>query len=243
MKSPILLLALIVVALSSCTTAFKTGQTPDDVYFSPTRPADEYVRTERDDRRYQSRDEYYDDRYLRMRVNNRTRWSELDDWYYYGSRYDYSYYNSYNWNNPWTPCSYWNSYYNPYYQSYVVVKPKSPVFNRPRMSNLNTYNNNMLTNNNYSNPKTSRGGFKIFSNSGNSNSYSGGSGSNGRSSGNGSGTGNFLRNIFNGNNSSSGNNSNSSSNSSSGSRTSSSSSSGSSSSGSSGSGSAPVRRF
>ena len=96
MKSQILLLALIVAALSSCTTAYKTGQTPDDVYFSPVRQQDEYVQTEKkDDRRYQSREEYYDDRYLRMRMNNRLRWSELDDYYYYGNRYDYSYYNSY----------------------------------------------------------------------------------------------------------------------------------------------------
>ena len=43
MKSQILLLALTVAALSSCTTAYKTGQTPDDVYFSPARPQDEYV--------------------------------------------------------------------------------------------------------------------------------------------------------------------------------------------------------
>ena len=44
MKRQILLLAITAAALSSCTTAYKTGQTPDDVYFSPTRPQDEYVR-------------------------------------------------------------------------------------------------------------------------------------------------------------------------------------------------------
>ena len=48
MKSKILLLALIVAVLSSCTTAYKTGQTPDDVYYSPTRPQDEYVRTQKE---------------------------------------------------------------------------------------------------------------------------------------------------------------------------------------------------
>jgi hypothetical protein len=47
MKSSVLLLALVVAALSSCTTAYKTGQTPDDVYYSPTRPQDEYVRMEK----------------------------------------------------------------------------------------------------------------------------------------------------------------------------------------------------
>ena len=80
MKSQILLLAVTVAALSSCTTAYKTGQTPDDVYFSPARPQEEYVQVEkRDNRRYQSREEYYDDRYLRMRMGNRLRWSELDE--------------------------------------------------------------------------------------------------------------------------------------------------------------------
>ena len=242
MKSQILLLAVTVAALSSCTTAYKTGQTPDDVYFSPTRPQDEYVQTEKkDNRRYQSREEYYDDRYLRMRVSNRARWSELDDYYYYGNRYDYSYYNSYDLNNPWSPCSYWNSHYNPYYSSYVVVTPKSPVFNRPRTVNLNTYNNNMLTNSNYSNPShPTSSGPRVFGNSVNSgyNINNSSNSSNNRSSSN---AGNFLRNVFNNNNSSG----NSSSSNSHPTTTSSSSSSGSSSgsSGSSGGGTAPVRRF
>jgi hypothetical protein len=232
MKLQILLLAVTVAALSSCTTSYKTGQTPDDVYFSPARQQDEYVQTEnKDDRRYQSREEYYDDRYLRMRVSNRQRWSELDDYYYYGNRYDYSYYNNYNWNNPWSPCSYWNSHYNPYYQSYVIVTPRSPVFNHPRNVNLNTYNNNMLTNNHYTNP--THPGFSISTPVGSSNG-------NNRSSSN---SGNFLRNVFNNSGSNNSSNNNSSSG---GSRpattTTTSSSSGSSSSGSSGS-TAPVRRF
>src|SRR5436190_21477494 len=104
MQRQILLLAITAAALSSCTTAYKTGQTPDDVYYSPARPQDEYVRVEKkEQQQYRSNDDYYDDRYLRMKVQNRNRWSDLDDWYYYGNRYTYSYYNSNNWNNPWTP--------------------------------------------------------------------------------------------------------------------------------------------
>ncbi len=244
MKSQILLLALIVAALSSCTTAYKTGQTPDDVYFSPTRPQDEYVQVEKkDDRRYQSREEYYDDRYLRMRVGNRLRWSELDDYYYYGNRYDYSYYNDYYWNNPWTPCTYWNSHYNPYYTSYVVVTPKSPVFNHPRNVNLNTYNNNMLTSSNYTNPShPTFSGPRVFGSSANT-GYNGGytNSNNNNNNNSGSGAGNFLRNIFNGGSTNS--SSTSSSHPTTNSSSSSSSSSGSSSSGSSGGGTAPVRRF
>jgi len=236
MKYPILLLAVITAVFSSCSVAYKTGQTPDDVYYSPTQPREEYAQVEkRDNRRYEGRDDYYDDRYLRMRVSNRYRWSELDDWYYYGGRHDYSYYNYAHWNNPWTPCSYWNNYYNPYYPGYVIVKPTRPVFSGPRVTNLNTYNNNLITNSNYSNPKTPKNGVRLFNNSG----------SNGRSNNNTNynqgadrNSGSSLRNLFRNNNSSSNNN-----NSNSNSGRSTSTSSGSSNSGSSSGGSAPVRRF
>src|SRR5258705_5590466 len=149
MNAKILLLALTVAALSSCTTSYKTGQTPDDVYYSPARPQEEYVRTEEkeDTRQYKNDDEYYDDRYLRMKVHNRTRWSDLDDWYYYGNRYNYTYTNcSCICSNPWTPSTYWNNYYNPYSHNYVIINPKtSTTYNKPRTFNLNAYNNNLLT--------------------------------------------------------------------------------------------------
>ncbi|MEJ7767822.1 MAG: hypothetical protein WKF89_08420 [Chitinophagaceae bacterium] len=51
-----LLLALGVIALTSCSTAYKMGQTPDDVYFSPAKErqqSEEYVASRRDDDRYQ----------------------------------------------------------------------------------------------------------------------------------------------------------------------------------------------
>jgi len=230
MKSPLLLLALIVVvAFSSCTTAYKTGQTPDDVYYSPATPEDVYVRAERKEQpKYEGSTEYYDDRYLRMKVRNRTRWSDLDDWYYFGNRYNYSYYNN-SWSNPWSPYTYWNCTYNPYYHGVVIVNPKSPTYSRPRVFNLNTYNSSSLTNNNYINPKTAGGrtstgprvNVGITPSSSSSN------------------TGNRLRDLFTSgsNNSSSGSSNNSSTPAPS--KTTSSSSSGSGSSG----GSAPVRRF
>lgn len=240
MKPQILLLAFLAAALGSCTSAYKTGQTPDDVYFSPTLPEDEYAQVEkREDRRYEERDEYYDDRYLRMRVSNRYRWSELDEWYYYGGRYDYSYYTYSYWNNPWTPHVYWNSCYNPYYPSYVIIKPRSNTFRGPRMTNLNTYNNNLLTNSSYSNPKTPRNGIRLFSNSGrNGSSNPNYNNSNSNSSSRNSGS--FLRNLFSNNNNSSNNNNNSNSSSDRSSNTRSSSNSNS---GSSSGRSAPVRRF
>jgi hypothetical protein len=157
MKRQILLLAITAAALSSCTTAYKTGQTPDDVYFSPARPQDEYVQVkEKDEYRYD--DEYYDDRYLRMKVQNRSRWDYLDDWYAYdryGIRYDqyyggYSYYSNYY--NPYTS---WNYYYNPYCRNKVIYyNPKQSYsavnVQKPRSFNLASY-----TNTNYNNANNS----------------------------------------------------------------------------------------
>lgn len=228
MRSAILLLVLSGAVLSSCTSAYKTGQTPDDVYFSPTRQHDEYVTMkDKDDRKYQSDDEYYDDAYLHMKVHNRVMWSDLDDYYFYNPRFSYSYYN---WNNPWSPSAYWNYYYNPYCSPVMYTGYSKVVYNHPRVFNLNTYNGNQLINNNYTNPKT--GSFSGYNgSSGNPRIIKGYTPS---SSNSNSGAGNFLRNIFNGSG-----NSNSSSTPSSSSRSSSSGSSGS----GGGGGSAPVRRF
>ena len=232
MKSSILLLALSAAALSSCTTAYKTGQTPDDVYYSPTRPQEEYVRTENNDEDRRQSNDYYDDRYLRMKVHNRTRWSDLDDWYYYSDRYTYTSYNCCCNSNPWTPYTYWNNYYNPYYHNTVIVNPKNITYTRPRTFNLNAYNTTALNNNNYTNPKTNSG---YNSNNG---TYNGARNTSNSTSNKRNNSGNFLRDLFKGSESSS-----SSSNSSGNSSSSSSGSSSSSSSSSSKSTNAPARRF
>ena len=242
MKSAILLLAFFTAAFTSCTTAYKTGQTPDDVYYSPVRPqGDEYVQTDKQDDRQYSNDEYYDDRYLRMKVKNRYRWSDMDDSYYYNRRYSYSSYNCSCFGNPWTPYSYWNNYYNPYSHNYTVVSPATTAtYNKPRTFNLNAYNSNALTNNNYTNQKYSSPG----SNSSNNNTNAA---PRNRNSNRNNNAGNILRDVFSGSNNSSptnNNSSNSNSNSSSSSNSNSSSSSSSSSSSGSSSGStAPVRKF
>jgi hypothetical protein len=187
---------------------------------------------EKDDQKYGSDDQYYDDRYLRMKVHNRVMWSDLDDYYYYNPRYSYSYYNSLNWNNPWTPFTYWNSYYNPYCSPVMYTGYSKVAYNHPRIFNLNTYNSNQLTNNNYTNPKGSSSNYGSYGNTGSPKIIRGYTPPNNSNSG----AGNLLRNIFNGSGSS--NNSSSSPSSSSGSSRSSSAGS----SGSSG-GSAPVRKF
>lgn len=166
---PCLSLLLLTIIFASCTTAYKTGQTPDDVYFSPERPQEEYVRVEQkddrayryDDRRSRYDDEYYDDRYLRMRVRNRRLWSDLDFYYsdpfaynYFYNRYNrYNYYNNYYGNTYANPYTFWNHYYNPYYSPVIVVNPKSPVYNKPRTTNLHVFD---APQTNSANPKTGR---------------------------------------------------------------------------------------
>jgi uncharacterized membrane protein YgcG len=254
MKHSFLLLALAAVAITSCTSAYKTGQTPDDVYFSPQRPQSEYVAVkDRDDDRYYNGDDYYSDRQLRMKVQNRNQWSSLDEWYYNSDRYSYSYYDGFYGNNPWTANSYWNynynpyysGYFNPYYSSYNYYNPYySPVIfvnsknnnyavpNRPRMYNLNTYNSNrQLSNSNYVTRKIDLNTAPAAAATRNTYRY------NNNYNNSRSNAGDYLRNSFNNNNSSGNNSSNNNSSSSSSSGRSSSS--GSSSSGS----SAPVRKF
>ena len=234
MKSFLPLLSLTLV-FASCTTAYKSGQTPDDVYFSPERPQAEYVNVEdkEEDRYYRgesnrSSSDYYnyeEERYLRMKVRNRQRWSYLDNDFYSYNPYVYNY-PGYYYNSPWNSYSYWNHYYNPYGRPVIVYNAKSPVYNRPRTINLRTFDtpNNSSNNPRGYNPKTG-------TTDGNNRSYSAPRRN----------VGSDLRNIFN-----SGSSNNSSSTPSPNrSSTNSSSNSGSSSSGSSSSGSssAPARRF
>lgn len=102
--------------LAGCSTMYKSGQTPDDVYYSPGREGLTAGQQKQQDNeaRYEDYISSQDDQYLRMKVANRNRWSALDDFdYWYDSRYDFgqSYYGygGYNtWNNlyGWNPYSY-----------------------------------------------------------------------------------------------------------------------------------------
>jgi hypothetical protein len=171
MKTRILLLAISAAFLSSCGTMYKSGQTPDDVYYSPGREQVGYVETKEDpedNRRYT--DEYTDERYLRMKSSNQ-RWSAFDD--------DYMYWNNPSWNNQlafnswgnpmmygmnygtgfgasnlhlgfgsfWGRSNYLSNPFCPIYygQPVVIINPKgvyrNPVANGPRTYNLNAYKN------------------------------------------------------------------------------------------------------
>jgi len=157
MKPAILLLAFSVAAFTSCTTAYRSGQTPDDVYYSAAKPQPEDEEIRKDDNKdYSYDDQYYDDRYLRMKVQNRYRWNDLNDWYNY-DRYSYRYnyyFGSYN-----NPYSSWNYFYNPYCCCHNSVPisgsfapAAQPVVKRP--FSLASYSNNSYNNSNNNNAGT-----------------------------------------------------------------------------------------
>ncbi|MEP6845673.1 MAG: hypothetical protein ABI861_06705, partial [Panacibacter sp.] len=71
--------------ISGCST-YKASSTPDDVYYSPAKPAVEYAQDRYED--YSNSE----DNYLRMKVRNRYQWNGIDDYGYWNdSRYDFGY--------------------------------------------------------------------------------------------------------------------------------------------------------
>jgi hypothetical protein len=164
MSRLILFIAIAVIGLSSC-SVYRSGQTrtPDDVYYSPAREGAGAAYVETDQRRdgsYRGGDDYsYDDRWLRMRVRDRYRWSAFDDydWNYNPMAYGpYSYYNSFNpywnynigFNNYFTRYWNWNSMYNPYYGGIIIVNPKG---NQPAYTAVRNFSLDRYTNTNYNN--------------------------------------------------------------------------------------------
>ena len=131
MRTKILLSVFSVIVSASCSTAYKTGQTPDDLYYSKAKTI------ERATVRTAVRDEVYEDRQIRMAAYD-ARWRTLDDRYEYDHRYSPY---SYGYNNGY--------YYNPYYYPYPVYTPGikylSPLNTTIRSTNLNTYNNTITT--------------------------------------------------------------------------------------------------
>jgi hypothetical protein len=182
MNSKILLLAISVAALSSCSTAYKNGQTPDDVYYSPERPQSAYVQAEKqqdesftpadnyarprannyrsysDPYAYDNYDDYRNDRFLRMSIGSPYRLSAFNDYYWNDWRFNNmgfnTMYNWYNYSNPYAYSFYWNSFYNPYARNYVFINPKSPTYNIAPPRPPVIFNRNAYTNRNYSNTNT-----------------------------------------------------------------------------------------
>jgi hypothetical protein len=214
MKSSILLLAFVALAFSSCTSAYKTGQTPDDVYYSPVREQDEYVAVDKkDDRRYEGSEEYYEDRYLRYRARSPYRWSTLDD-YYFNTPYAWhygSYYGGFNnYYSPYSSYHCWNNYYNPYYPGVIISNHPGYYSNynyrppsRPVAFNIASYNSNTNTRN------SKAGSFRNGYNNSNSSRYNNTNSNSSRKSS--SSLGNSVRRVFSSDNSSNQSNGNSNS--------------------------------
>ncbi|MBS1949129.1 MAG: hypothetical protein JST47_15310 [Bacteroidetes bacterium] len=167
---PVFLLAA-VVALSGCSSAYQSAQTPDDLYYSPGRQYTGYAE------RGSNNDEYYtanpNDQYLMMKVRDQARWSTFDNYGYDAYYNPYSsygsmglgmgygaYYGAYSpwgmfgfWNPYYSLSSYyaWNAYYNPYYYygNMVYVGGKSSSYNT--YSGLHPFSSAAYRNNIYSN--------------------------------------------------------------------------------------------
>ena len=132
MKKNILPLIAALVMFASCSTAYKTAQTPDDVYYSPGK-TQEYAKVDKEDRqdRYNRRqdDEYEDytssseDNYLRMKIQNRYQWNSLDNNdYWYSPNYAYNNYYGINSFNPYSLNSWGLNYY---YSPFASIQPFS----------------------------------------------------------------------------------------------------------------------
>ena len=167
MKTKFLFLAVTLAAFSSCTTMYKSGQTPDDVYFSPVRNTEEVAqRDNREESRNEQTNNYNpynsEDRMIRMGISN-ARWRYMTDDYsynpynnFYNSPYNnnFAYGNNHgyyglnnNYYNPNYNSIYYNDfYYNPYYSAYPVylapVTLVKPRITTPRQINLNGYGTN-----------------------------------------------------------------------------------------------------
>jgi hypothetical protein len=193
MNTKLLLILIIIAGLSSCSTAYKSAQTPDDVYYSPTPPHVDYVRTDNDENRDVYNGQSNEDREIRRAIHNRRLRTYPD--YDYGYGYGYDYY----------PYGYYPYVYYPYGYTPVYIDPKNgkaPVTSsQPRKFNLGTYRNPGTTI-----PSNSS---VIGSKTGNQPSSAPVRTFRTQPANNGSTVGNLIRKVFSGSNSSSSSNDNS----------------------------------
>lgn len=148
------LLALIAVSLlTSCSSAYKSGQTPDDVYYSPAREVKEETKRQDTKQEYASND----DNYLHMKVRSYSRWSVIDDYSYWNDT-RYSHCNSYSpfikTSYSWSPYYYGNTWYNPYF-TLIPYKNPTVFIKNTSATNILAYTNTKYNNSNtLYNPKT-----------------------------------------------------------------------------------------
>jgi hypothetical protein len=156
------------ICIASCTTAYKSDQTVDDVYYSPGRPGIQKAAIVKDQAQREQYQNYLtstDEQFLRMKVANYYRWNMLDDYSYWNdSRYDFgqyniynsigfnNYYSNYNWNNGWgfgfySPIYSWG---NPYYTFVKYYNPPT-LIGTTSESGITAYKNKTYYNSNYTN--------------------------------------------------------------------------------------------
>lgn len=164
-----LLLAIITATITSCSTAYKTGQTPDDVYYSPARLETHDVRRDRDENTTTDNTVYTgtEDREIRRRIRHR-RYRRYDD------RYGYPY----GYNGP--------VYGNPKYGIGTTQNTSEP-----RKTNLGAYNPNTAT------PDSATSTNSKFGNKNTTGTTPVRTfGTPDKTSNNGSAVGNFIRKVF-----------------------------------------------
>ncbi len=187
MKKNILLFTIVATVLASC-SSLKSTQTSDDVYYS----VEKTYQPKEEDKQDEKKQYNFEDRSVRMRVEDGRRWSSLENPYYYETyRYDYNcncncnHYGSYN-NNNWNNNKFYgsnfgynnwgySSYYQPrYLASYQVTKPK---YIAPRggviggANGRTAYSNKNYDNTNSSNTKAGGGLInRVFNNNSSSSS-------------------------------------------------------------------------
>ncbi|MEO5984898.1 MAG: hypothetical protein ABIP80_05295 [Ferruginibacter sp.] len=137
MSIKILLFAISATAITSCNTAYKSGQTPDDVYYSPLRVVEENSNKEEQKPDHQNNvarnEDNAEDREIRMKTHDR-RWRDINDGYDCNCSCDHTPY-KYGYNKRY--------YYNPYYYPYPVYldsRSITPKNSTARMVGLGGYN-------------------------------------------------------------------------------------------------------
>ncbi len=184
MKTTSLLIAGLVIVFSSCSTAYRIGQTPDDVYYSPAPPQEEYVTTnnqqEKDGYGYNNQSNG-EDFSIRRGITNPVyrNYNSLDFGYGYDPyAYNPSLYSPYSYINPYGytgvtfyPYNYYSSYnsfnnYGNYYSPYDFyspvyynLKPENAAsnYNGARRYNLGAYTRTANTSSGYVTPATRTG--------------------------------------------------------------------------------------
>ena len=180
MKYKFLLPIVSVIFFSSCSSIYKTTQTPDDVYYSP-ETINAITQTTLIKEQTEASN-YFDNNYITHKVRNRNRWQTIDDYTYWNdTRYNHPLnWNSFNNNSFGGSCynsysNYYNGCSNPYlnnlnnwgfyngsygagwnnpYQYNTPITTINTIKTLPNTNNLSYTNTKYNNTNYYYNPKT-----------------------------------------------------------------------------------------